>query len=82
MTYRSLPPRRGIPVGLDERASYEVAPVMLAEGGIPLPYTDGMAQAMDREPEQFGIHCLVDCLGERPVSSARELVDRINWAVE
>jgi hypothetical protein len=45
-----------------------------------LLYTDGVTEAMNRERELFGIDRLLEYMREKPASSAKALIARINPA--
>jgi sigma-B regulation protein RsbU (phosphoserine phosphatase) len=80
--WRLLPPPSGIFVGIDERASYQVASLTLEKGDLLLLYTDGVTEAMNPERQFFGIERLLHCANEAPVASAKALANRINHSVQ
>jgi sigma-B regulation protein RsbU (phosphoserine phosphatase) len=82
LAYRSLPPPRGILVGVSEDAEYGVASLALRPNDVLVLYTDGITEAMNPDHELFRSDRLLACLSERRAASAQELADRINRAVE
>ena len=80
--YRLLSPPRGILVGVDEDATYEVALLTLARGDVVLLYTDGVTEAMNPDGELFTVHRLMGALNAGPASGAAALADRINREVQ
>jgi sigma-B regulation protein RsbU (phosphoserine phosphatase) len=81
IVYRALPPPRGILIGVDEGAVYEVASLRLSRNDVLVLYTDGVTEAMSRAHEAFSADRLLACLGDRPALSAAELVERVKRAV-
>jgi sigma-B regulation protein RsbU (phosphoserine phosphatase) len=81
VAYRSLPPPMGIPIGLEAGATYEIASLTLSKNDVLVLYTDGVTEAMSPDSQLFSFHRLMECLGQRPASSAHELADRIDRAV-
>jgi sigma-B regulation protein RsbU (phosphoserine phosphatase) len=79
--FRQLPPPRGILVGINASATYEVATVHLRRGDVLLMYTDGVTEAMNPERRLFSFGRLIDCLAEAPAESAGELGTRVQHAV-
>jgi sigma-B regulation protein RsbU (phosphoserine phosphatase) len=80
-SYRLLPPPRGIFVGIDSRATYEVASLTLERGDLLLLYTDGVTEAMNPERELYTLERLLECVGQGPARSAEALVERITESV-
>jgi sigma-B regulation protein RsbU (phosphoserine phosphatase) len=81
LAYRLLPPPRGIFVGINEGATYEVASLTLEKGDLLILYTDGVTEAMNPQRQLYTVDRLLDCVGEAPVPSAKALADRINHSV-
>lgn len=80
--YRALTPPKGILVGLDAGATYEVASLDLEKNDILVLYTDGVTEAMNPDFELFSFDRLIACLGQGPTTSAKELVGRMEIAVQ
>jgi sigma-B regulation protein RsbU (phosphoserine phosphatase) len=81
-SYRLLPPPRGIFVGIDAGARYELASLKLARGDLLLLYTDGVTEAMDPEHRLFSIERLLECVGREPATSAKTLAERITESIQ
>jgi sigma-B regulation protein RsbU (phosphoserine phosphatase) len=81
VNYRSLPPPRGILIGLDPGATYEVASLVLDQGDVLLLYTDGVTEAMNHDRDLFTMDRLMECLRQKPASSPQDLAERIKLAV-
>lgn len=67
-------------VGLFPGARYEIRSVCLEPGDILVAFTDGVTEAMNSNAEQFGLERL-HLLMTRPVSTAAEILDRIQTGV-
>jgi phosphoserine phosphatase RsbU/P len=80
--FQPLPVPRGVLVGVDERATYEVASIKLAVGDVLLLYTDGVTEAMNHDGELFTKARLLGCLERAPAASAADVADRVNRAVQ
>jgi sigma-B regulation protein RsbU (phosphoserine phosphatase) len=78
---RPLPPPRGIFVGIDSRATYEVASLTLERGDLLVLYTDGVTEAMNPERELYTLERLLECVGRGPATSAEALAGRITESV-
>ncbi len=81
VNYRPLPPPRGILVGLDPGATYEVASLVLDQGDVVLLYTDGVTEAMNHDRHLFTVDRLMECLRQMSGVSPQELAERIKRAV-
>jgi sigma-B regulation protein RsbU (phosphoserine phosphatase) len=79
--HRPLEPPRGILLGVDPNAGYEVATLVLRRGDVLVMYTDGVTEAMDPNGRLFSSERLLACLQEGPANSAEELAERIGLAV-
>jgi sigma-B regulation protein RsbU (phosphoserine phosphatase) len=68
-------------VGLIPRAHFDILSVTIEPGETLFAFTDGVTEAMNSEGELFGLERL-DSLLVQPVSSAAELLDRVQAGVE
>lgn len=79
--YRPAAVTGGLPLGIEEDATFEADSITLTNGDVVLFYTDGITEAMNGAHQQFGEGRLLECLnGQLPVSAA-ELASRIRIAV-
>jgi phosphoserine phosphatase RsbU/P len=68
----------GIPIGVDSRAAFDAASVLLASGDLVVAYTDGITEASPAGPEsQYGEARLAALLGTLAGRPARDVVEAV-----
>ncbi|MGH2405535.1 MAG: SpoIIE family protein phosphatase [bacterium] len=72
----------GVPLGIFPDVAFEQQSIVLEPGDTLVLYTDGIREAMREDGEEFGESRLVDCLTGNLDSSAADLGERIESALE
>ena len=72
---------RGLPLGIEREAEYEVATARLGLGDVLVFFTDGITEARDPHGQLFGIPRLQDTL-DGCAPDATEIIAKINAAVD
>ena len=79
-TMEQLPPT-GMPVGLLEEATYEVASSLLAPGDRIVIYTDGVSEARNEQDAFFEDKRVLEVIQAHPAAGCAELHERLVGAV-
>jgi sigma-B regulation protein RsbU (phosphoserine phosphatase) len=74
-------PRTGIPLGIDEEASYDQETKTLNSGDFILFYTDGVCDAVDFHGNEFGMERVREVLLDHSGGSAEEILTALEQAV-
>ena len=72
----------GLPLGVDDDATWTETPVALCGGSTLVLYTDGVTEARDDTGEQFGEERLAETLAAHPFVTAAGAVAAVHTAVE
>jgi sigma-B regulation protein RsbU (phosphoserine phosphatase) len=73
--------RTGIPLGIDEEATYDQESTKLNPGDFILFYTDGVCDAMNSEGQEFGMERVRSVLLDTSQQSAAEILDAVEKAI-
>ena len=74
--------KHGLVVGAMDIAKYREYDLSLKPGSKLFVYTDGLAEAIGEEKEQFGLDRVVDVLNRNPDGSPQELLDTVTNEVD
>ena len=74
-----LPAKPGLPLGVEENASYIVREYDMPEGAMLFLYTDGLTEAMTAQREQFGRQRLIDNL--QSGMNSKDQIEKMTQAV-
>jgi sigma-B regulation protein RsbU (phosphoserine phosphatase) len=74
--------RHGFVLGGFDDEIYDAQEVQLQPGTKIFLYTDGVAEAMDLQRNQFGLDRMIDALNEHPDSSPEEVLHNVRHAVQ
>ena len=74
--------RHGMVVGAMDIAKYREYEILLQPGSKVFVYTDGLAEAIGEEKEQFGIERIVDTLNKNPEGSPQQLLETMRSEVD
>lgn len=73
---------KGILVGINEYAQYQITELQLNKNDTLILYTDGVTEAMNSEGEVFSDYRFKNLLSLQDMSSARNVVQKINNSVK
>ena len=74
--------KHGLVIGGMPGIKYKEYDVQLNPGDKLFVYTDGVAEAMDRNEALFGTDRMLEALNNSPESSCREIIDNVSKAIE
>ena len=80
--FELLKDRHGFVVGGFEDEVYEEYELTLEPGAKLFVYTDGVAEAMDRERNQFGTDRMLEALNKDPAASPEQLLKNVRASVD
>ena len=80
--YEMFNDKHGVVVGVMEDAKYTEYNVQLKKGDSLFVYTDGVAEANNREQQLFGLDRIKEALNKNPSADCREQIQNVTKAVE
>ena len=81
-SYELFKDRHGLPLGAMDGSRYREYTIQLTPGTALFLYSDGMAEAINRQQEQFGTDRAIEVLNTSAGGSAEEIVRAVHEAVD
>lgn len=79
--FEKLKDKHGTPIGAFKIAKYSNYEIPLKKGNCIFVYTDGVAEAYNKEKQFFGVSRTLDVLNAAPDASPREMIKNVRSAV-